>query len=351
MKTMDEIYESMLDSYTEKTGVRPTVSCDMSLRLYAVASQIFALHVQGEWLERQSFPQTASGQYLEYHGELRGVSRKEAACAQGELLFSCNSVQSQPLTIPEGTVAMTAGLIRVQTVEEGVIPSGATSTMVKAEAIDSGVGGNISADSIISMAVPPVGISLCSNPETFENGTEEEGDESFRERILETFKRLPNGANAAFYVQEALSFERVSAATVIPRSRGICTVDVIISSASGIPDDDLIAEVQADLEEKREIAVDVLVKAPTLVYLDLELALTPEEDYTLDEAIVQVTEAITGWFDGNKLGVRLLEGELGNLIYQCSTVLNYQILTDLSQIILAQDEMPQLGILTVKELP
>lgn len=47
--------------------------------------------------------------------------------------------------------------------------------------------------------------------------------------------RMPNGANAAFYQQEALSFPEVAAATVVARPRGVGTVDVFLATAAGLP--------------------------------------------------------------------------------------------------------------------
>ncbi len=350
MKTIEEIWDGMLDVYGQKTGLRPSTHSEMALRLYGVASQIYALQVESEWVKRQSFPQTATEEYLDYHGEMRGLTRKEAGKAQGSLCFSTSAQAVQDLVIPCGTIAMTAGLVRVETMEEGVLPRGETTVTVKAQAVQEGTVGNLEAGMIVYMAVPPVGIGACTNLEAFEYGVDREEDESFRSRILDTFKRLPNGANAAFYLQEALAVERVVAAKVEPRSRGVCTVDVIIASMSGEPEEDLIQEVQQELEWKREIAVDVLVRAPTLVTMDLEVLVRAEEDVEIEEAIRQATQAVESWFDGTKLGVSLLEGELGDLIYRCEGVLNYQILTDLGKYEMNTDELPRLGQLIVREM-
>lgn len=61
----------------------------------------------------------------------------------------------------------------------------------------------------------PVGVTACSNPEAFSGGSDPEEDESLRARILESYQRLPNGANAAYYQQVAMSHTGVAAATVI----------------------------------------------------------------------------------------------------------------------------------------
>ncbi len=350
MKTVEEIYEEMLATYTKHTGVRPGVSCDLSVRLYAMASQIFALHSQSEWVLRQCFPQTAYGQYLDNHSTMRGLTRKDASKAVGYLRFSTSAESDSDMEIPAGTVAMTAGLVRFATLEPGVLKAGESQVDIRAEALEPGSGGNIAPGMIISMAVPPVGIVGCTNPMEFVNGTDPENDETLRGRILETYKRLPNGANAAFYLQEALSFERVTSATVIPRARGIGTVDVVIATASGMPEQELVDQVFAHLQERREIAVDVEVLLPTLRTLDLSLDITANEDYTHEEAVAETRAIIEAWFDGTKLGKTLMEGELGNMVYQCKSVVNYQINSDMKNFAMEPEELPVLGTLTVGEL-
>ena len=62
------------------------------------------------------------------------------------------------------------------------------------------------AGSVLGMTVPPVGVRSCVNPAPFLGGVDVEEDEALRQRVLETYRRMPNGANAAFYEQGALSF-------------------------------------------------------------------------------------------------------------------------------------------------
>lgn len=80
---------------------------------------------------------------------------------------------------------------------------------------------------------------------------------------------MPNGANAAFYEQGALSFDQVAAASVLPRSRGRGTVDVVAATLEGMPDEELLGQLTDYFQQRREIAVDVLVRAPEAVTVDV----------------------------------------------------------------------------------
>ena len=42
-------------------------------------------------------------------------------------------------------------------------------------------------------------VTACTNPAAFTGGSDEEDDETLRARVLESYQRLPNGANTAWY--------------------------------------------------------------------------------------------------------------------------------------------------------
>ncbi len=90
-----------------------------------------------------------------------------------------------------------------------------------------------------------------------------ETDEELRQRILDSFQRLPNGANAAWYELTACRHEGVAAAKAVGKARGAGTVDVYVSAPDGIPSEKLLTELQTVFQKSREIAVNVQVKAPT----------------------------------------------------------------------------------------
>ena len=206
--TVEELYGQMVDTFQRETGLALAGDGDMAVRLYAVAAQLYALYVQADWVGRQCFPQTAQGDYLDKHAQLRGLERRAATAAVGVLSFETDHPPEADLSIPEGTVCMTAAQVRFETTEAGVLKAGQTSAQVRARAVEPGAAGNAAAGTVRAMAVAPVGVSRCTNPEAFSGGLDAEGDESLRERVLETLRRMPNGANAAFYEQGALSFDR-----------------------------------------------------------------------------------------------------------------------------------------------
>lgn len=349
MRTIDEIYQEMLACFGEQTGLEPREGCDLSARLYALSAQVYSLYVQADWVVRQAFPQTAEGEYLDQHAQLRGLARKPAVAAEGSVLFIAGDVSDAPREIPQGTVCMTAGLVRFETTEPAAIPPGERTVETPVRALESGSLGNVSAGAIVSMAVAPFGISSCTNPEPCAGGADGETDEELRVRVLETFKRLPNGANAAFYQQGALSFDQVAAATVICRPRGVGTVDVIPATLAGLPDEELLKEMKDYFDQRREIAVELEVRAPDPVDVDIAVQVELEEGRSSDEVLPRVKEAIQSWFTGRLLGQRILRAKLGEIVYHCEGVANYSVITPAADMDIKVDELPVLKALSVEE--
>ena len=113
MRTAEEIYQELLASFGKRTGLEPREGCDLSARMYALAAQVCALYIQADWVVRQAFPQTAEGEYLDAHAQLRGLARKRATAAQGTVRFTAGEKADAPREIPKGTVCMTAGCLTV----------------------------------------------------------------------------------------------------------------------------------------------------------------------------------------------------------------------------------------------
>ena len=347
--SIEEIYQEMVQAVQRETGLVLAGDGDMAVRLYAVAAQVYGLYVQADWVGRQCFPQTAQGEFLDRHAQLRGVERRAAAAAQGVLRFERDSAAETDLLIGAGTVCLTAAQVRFETVEDAVLPAGAAAVEVRAQALEAGAAGNVAAGAVRAMAVAPVGVNRCGNPEPFTGGLDREGDEELRARVLETYQRMPNGANAAFYQQGAMSFPEVAAAAVLPRPRGIGTVDVVVSTAAGAPDSALLEQLRAYFQARREIAVDVQVRAPEMKTVNVAVQVTPKAGADKQAVLSAVENRVQGWFDGRLLGQSILRAKLGALVYGVEGVENYHISTPAADVAVNKDELPWLGTLTVTE--
>ena len=323
MKEVEELYGQMLAVFEQKTGFTMDDTADLAVRLYAAAAQIQTLYAYCDWAMNQSFPQTATGEYLDYHAALRGITRKAGTKAAGTLRFRIDRALESDLVIAEGTVCSTAGLVRFVTTKAGVIGAGELYTDIPAQAEQAGTAGNAGVETITVLTRAPEGVAGVLNPAAFSGGSGAEEDESLRLRVLDSFIRLPNGANAAFYELRALSHAGVEAAVVIPRMNGIGTVGVVIASAEGVPSESLLAQVQADLDAVREIAVDVTVLAPQVQEVSVSVKLKPKKGVSFAAAKAAAEKAIKGCFTGAMLGKSLYRAAIGGAIFSTGMVENY----------------------------
>lgn len=340
----------MLAVFGDRSGYVPTASCDLAARLYAAAAQIHALYVQAQWLLDQSFPQTAREDYLDRHGQLRGISRSIATCATGKLRFGISAAITSDLPIRSGTVCMTGTGIRFATTEDVVLRAGELYVDAPAMALEPGKQGNVAPETVNIMAAMPVGIRACTNPEAFSGGDDAESDDALRERILDSYHRLPNGANAAYYEQTALSFTGVAAAEAVRTPRGLGTVDLCVATDAGIPDDTLLEEIRAYLQEKREISVDLQVLAPSPANVNISVYIQPANGFTFEQAKDDVEAALRGAFTGALLGKGVTLAFLGNLLYNLESVCNYRFLMPSSDLAAKEMVLPRLGTVNIREL-
>jgi uncharacterized phage protein gp47/JayE len=347
MKTTEEIYGEIRAVFTAETGMELRQTDEMAVRLYAVAAQIAGLYLQNQWTLTQCFPQTAQGEFLERHGALRGVTRLSAGRASGVLRFSAAGAAAEALAIPAGTVCLTAGLVRFETTAQGHIPAGSLTADIPAQAAEPGTSGNAAAGTIRALSVAPVGVAGVTNPEPFAGGVESESDENLRARILDTYLRMPNGANAAYYEREALSFEGIVAVNVLPRARGRGTVDVVLAGNNGDPGAALRGAVLAHLNARREIAVDVQVLAPALVNVNLSLTLTLAPGAAAETVQAAATQALTAYFDGRRLGQPVLLAKLGQLLFGVPGVGNYHITAPGADVAVSPGQLPKLNSLQI----
>ena len=330
-----------------QTGKTAGSSSELAVRFYAVAAQIYSLYVQGEWTRRQCFPQTALGEELDKHAQLRGVARRQAATATGTVRFYVNGPQEMETEIPERTVCMTAAGVRFLTTRAVTVGAEAEYADAPVIAAEAGAAGNVEANTIVFMAQPPMRVTACVNLEPLTNGLDQEGDEELRARVLATYQRLANGANNAFYRQAAMSFDEVAAVTVLPRYEGVGTVGVVPAAHGGMPSEELLEEMQKYFDRVREIACKVKVIPPKKQQVELELKLWAKEDRDFDTVAGAVRQTLTDWFNGERLGQPLLRAQLTSLVFGVDGVANCEFVQPKADLEADSETLPVLKELTV----
>ena len=352
MKTYEDILSTMQEEFTTLAGFSPDDASDIGIRLKVLAGEIFALDANIEWLKNQMFAQTATGEYLDLHAYERGLERKAANKAKGVLTFSRTTALDYDVEIPQGTVCSLSGGdgIRYVTTQEATLAAGDLSVQVAAESESGGNDKNTGANTIVVMVTPPVGVASVTNESAFTGGYDAENDDTLRERILESYRNISNGSNSAFYKEEVLKYDGVHSASVIPTARGTGTVDIYIAAKGAVASESLISTIQEDISNLREINLDILIKSPTLINVDVILRITVKSGYLFNEVRSECVNVINDFFENLSIGEQVIFAAIGQKIFEVEGIKNYSfdLGSDIDQIV-NNDELAVLGTLSISE--
>ena len=349
MRSIEEIYDSLAGRFSELSGTALIEGGDMSLRLWALAGEIYTLEAQADFVARQSFPQTATGEYLDKHAGIRALSRAAAEKAAGTLRFYLDEARDAEIEVPEGVVCMSAAETQFVTTDSGTIKAGDVWCDVRAEAVEAGSGGNIPIGSVRYCALAPAGVTGVTNPVAFSGGRDAESDNALRQRVLSSYHSLPNGANRAYFESKVLEDSAAVAVAVLPKKRGTGTVDVYFATAAGVPDEEEIAKVQQLLDSEREICVNIEVKAPETVDVSVRTRLTVSRGYTFDGIKQAAEKALAACFGGTMLGRNIYRARLAAALMAVDGVENCTLLSPEEDVDIDAAQLPVLAGLSVEE--
>ncbi|MBQ9674118.1 MAG: baseplate J/gp47 family protein [Ruminococcus sp.] len=326
MDSYNEILTKMEDAYEDTAGFVPDKYSDTGVRLRVLAGEIFNLKSEMEWFKNQMFPASASGVFLDYHAAERGLSRKPSAKATGIVTFAKEYADQTVTPVPLGTVVSTDSEtpLRFVTIEDAYVPPGTTYVRVAVEAEKGGSEYNVDKEEICVAATTIPRIIQVINLTPMSGGADEESDEDFRTRLLDTYKNRNNGTNISYYRELALSIDGVYSVGVIPKNRGTGTVDVFINKSGGqYADNELISRVQTLMTKQREVNVDVKVQSASGVGMSAYLLIGIEDGYDFSVVKKQCVAAITSYINSIGVGGTFYLSEVGERVYHIEGVRNY----------------------------
>lgn len=237
------------------------------------------------------FPEWSYGEYLDAHAKSRGMTRKAATAATGEVTIT----GAENIIIPAGTTVSTASLnnedpaVAYQTTEEATIPISGTVT-VPIVCAQTGTVGNTNPNTIILLGSTVVGIASVTNEEAVSGGTDEESDESLIERIEEYDQTQGDSyiGNISDYKRWAMSVSGVGNAAIIPAQDSSGLVTIVLTDANGNPaSSQLCTEVYDYIMSPDDPTQRV---APINAYLSV---IAPETIAIGAKATVELTEEAT----------------------------------------------------------
>lgn len=303
---------------------------DFAVRANSVASAIYGLYQHQKWIVRQMFPDTADHDYLVLHARTRNLSQKLATNAGGKALFTGTANAK----LPSGLQFRLQGTgTTYQTTAAGTIGADGTAT-IPARALVAGTAGNLTAQATATLMTTPSGVDGTVTVLTMTGGTEDETDPELLARLLEVIRRPAAGGNKYDYHTWAVSVSGVTEAYVYPLRRGYGTVDVVITSADGLPSEDTIAAVQAYIDDQRPVtAKNTLILAPSVITTDVKINVRRSTDLSLDEAKAQIQSVVTNYFNRLAPSETAVRSQIGALVSDIAGVIDYDIVTPAANVV------------------
>lgn len=344
--TYDEILETMENKYYELSGNTAERAGDIGIRLKLLAGELYALSSNIDWLRQQMFPDTATGECLDLHAKQCGLSRRAGSKARGNLVFRLDNPIEYDVTIPAGTVCSTAdGSLRYITTRSATIQRGMTLAVLECLAEKTGEEYNLGAGKVKTIVTYfSAGISI-GNSSSFSGGTNDEDDESLRNRIFYAMSNPANGANAEFYRSIAVSTEGIQSAEVYPVS-GQAMVCVCLGGKGALPSDDAVSQVRDKLQLYKNAGVNVSTFKATAVNVNVSVQITAEDEFYEVQTQTAVHSRIQDFFNALSVGENVTAAALGKAIMEVDGVENYAF-SGMSDVSVSHTQLALLGQLTV----
>lgn len=281
----------MKNAYFNECGIALDEGSQTAKRFEILASELFSLSCYGDYIFRQAFVQSATGENLDKLGELRECVRKTASASNGELTFSISAVSDTDIIIEKDTVCSVYGkpYIQFATAEQGIINAGELETTVSAVSLGEGDDYNAKADTITVMVNAPVSVTSVTNRERFNGGYSTESDTAYRNRILRHYNIMPNSINAVSNENRILTLDFVVDCSVVGATDTHSMVIYVATKSNTLSD-----------SEKKQIVWILPVIDGTGIDYEVKLAERIELNLTADAYIM------TG-FDAEKIKAQITD--------------------------------------------
>lgn len=238
------------------------------------------LHGHLDWNAKQLFVDQCDDDQLDRHGSLcrPPVTRAAARTAAGYTMFSGTAGS----IIPSGSELRRSDDVRYLTTADATIGVGG-SAAAPVSAVAAGASGNAAIGTRLTLIAPVDGVASVSTVANdgggngVTGGSNIEGPDSYRARIIERMQQPADGGNDADWkgwVQDIVGKTRV---WVYPAHMGLGTVGVSFIMPDGsIPTAPVLAAVSAHLDIVRPVTCAVYLFAPIVDLIDFAISLTPD---------------------------------------------------------------------------
>jgi len=356
IRTFTEICDDLfseLVARTPFTNLNPSAAIRGLLEV--IAKVIADLYALVQVVMRQSFVQTATGNWLDLKVREMGIVRHAAVKARIRLTFSRVSPADRNITIPAGTICKSlkdsSGRdYRFITISEAILAEGESNTQVEAEAELHGAAYNVGVGTISRIVTRIAGVETVVNAtgSLLREGSDPEPDEQLRTRAITAWERLGLGGTREAYRNWALSVPGVTAASVLddfPFGPG--TVGVVILGANGAPTPQLLSDALSYIKERKPLTADVRVLGPRIINQNISLEVTRFANADQEMVEADLRAAISEFSRRLQLGEGLILARLIDALKGVAGIYNIRVQSPPNDINLSVDSFLVIGMVTI----
>lgn len=279
--TIDEIQKKLVSEYensiTAITGNKYVLPKADKFRII-INSIALILYQNLQCIDRAGKQNTlkyAYGEYLDNKAAEKGVVRKTAKAATVNVKFSLEAARSSSTLIPKGTRVSNDSDIYFETQNSEEIAAGNTDIVISCVCTEAGTpGNNIQIGEITTLVDPVAYISEVINTTISTGGTDEEDDDSLRERVFLAPSSYTTTGSADAYIYHCKLFSNDIADVIATSDVGSAVVNIIVLLKNGvIPEEKLITQLQEYLngDSIKTLTDKVVVAAPSVKKYDINL--------------------------------------------------------------------------------
>lgn len=233
-ESADAIHARMLENVPNGiTTIEGDIFWDCTRPTAEEKSRLEKIQLQN--IIKQSHPQTATGIYLEYFGEFKGIYKNAATYSIGNIQIT-GTVGRE---IEAGSLFGTPSTAEKQSIQFEVLENVTIDTngnaVLKAQCKTAGIIGNVEPNTITLLISKIDGIKSITNTEKFTGGTDIEDEEHFRSRVIAAEQEENLSGADSDYVKWALEVDGVGSAYPLEEWNGPSTVKVLILDKNGQP--------------------------------------------------------------------------------------------------------------------
>lgn len=241
-----------------------------------LAGAVHMLHGHVEYLARQLFPDLADDAFLVRYASLYGITKAPATYATGSVSVT-GEIGAE---VPNGAILRRSDGVEYRVNADFTL--GGAGVDVTVVAVLAAETGNADAGVELTFESPILDVDAAALVATggLVGGSDEEGTESLRTRLLARLRSAPQGGAESDYTLWALAVPGVTRVWVYPSGLGAGTVVVYFvrdnDGGSIIPSGGEVTEVQDYVDVLRPVTAAVTVAAPTAKTWAFTIELIPD---------------------------------------------------------------------------